>query len=585
MKNTRERLAWLWGYWRPHWRFGLFLLLFTVVASVVTVAYPLVIRNVVDGMQRGFASGDARREALARWLGILGLIAFGRLLAGFYPGFRAWMNMVIDKGVRDRLFGSILGKGHRFFTAYRTGDVVTRLTDDIAEYPRIAWFACSGIYRFVDSFTRFALCVGAMVMLDARLALLSLAPVPLMLLVFYFARRELGETARRQQEAISRTNNALESAFGGIRIVKAFNGQAGQEHRLRGILEERIGIQFNLARLVVLVHQMDNIVARMGQVVVLAVGGLQVLDGTLSLGTLYAFYVFLDMLIHPMMDLPNLFVTARQAFVSIDRVDEVIRYPEPAHAGAAAPDPLTRLELRDVAFRYAPDLPPALEGVTLSVEAGRKVAVVGAVGSGKSTLLRLVAGLLRPERGAYLVNGADFDAWDWSRLRHHIGYVPQESLLFSETILDNVSFGRDVDEARAVECLETAQMAPDLEQMPKGVQTQLGRTGTLVSGGQKQRIAIARALAGRPDVLLLDDCTSSLDARNEDRFWQRLAETSPDTAVLVVSHRPTTIRRADHIVVLDRGRLVDQGTHAELAGRCAPYREFLVAEERRERLQ
>jgi ATP-binding cassette subfamily B protein len=424
-----------------------------------------------------------------------------------------------------------------------------------------------------------------MLLLDVQLALLSLAPVPLMLLVFYFARRELGETARRQQEAISRTNNALESAFGGIRIVKAFNGQAGQEQRLGAILEERIGIQFNLARLVVLVHQMDNIVARIGQVVVLAVGGLQVLDGTLSLGTLYAFYVFLDMLIRPMMDLPNLFVTARQAFVSIDRVDEVIRYPVPERAGAAAPDPLARLELRDVAFRYAPDLPPALEDITLSVEAGQKVAVVGAVGSGKSTLLRLVAGLLHPERGAYRFNGAEFDAWDWSRLRHRIGYVPQESLLFSETILANVAFGRDIDEAWAASCLDAAQMAPDLERMPEGVATKLGRTGTLVSGGQKQRIAIARALAGRPDLLLLDDCTSSLDARNEDRFWQRLAETSPDTAVLVVSHRPTTIRRADHIVVLDRGRLVDQGTHAELADRCAPYREFLVAEERRERLQ
>jgi ABC-type multidrug transport system fused ATPase/permease subunit len=180
--------------------------------------------------------------------------------------------------------------------------------------------------------------------------------------------------------------------------------------------------------------------------------------------------------------------------------------------------------------------------------------------------------------------GRPLGEWDWAALRAGVGYVPQESLLFSESIEENVSFGRDADAAWVRACLEAAQMGPDLARMDGGTATRLGRGGTLVSGGQKQRIAIARALCGRPSLLLLDDCTSSLDARNEDRLWDAVTSLLPGVTVFVVSHRPATIRRADSILVLDRGRLVGAGTHAALSRSCAAYGEFLLAEERRESL-
>jgi ATP-binding cassette subfamily B protein len=240
--------------------------------------------------------------------------------------------------------------------------------------------------------------------------------------------------------------------------------------------------------------------------------------------------------------------------------------------------------LEGATVRYRPDLPPALADVSFSVARGSRVAVVGAVASGKSTLLRVLAGLLPVERGSCRIGERAFSEWDWESLRARIGYVPQESLLFSESIEENVAFGRDADPAWVRTCLETAQMGPDLDRMNAGTGTKLGRGGTLVSGGQKQRIAIARALAGRPDLLLLDDCTSSLDARNEDRLWDGLAARFPGATVFVVSHRPTTIRRADTILVLDKGRLVGAGTHADLSRTCPAYGEFLLAEERRAHL-
>jgi ABC-type multidrug transport system fused ATPase/permease subunit len=583
--TTRQHIAWLWDYWKPHRRFLIFLFFFTLVSSAVAIAYPLVFRRVIDGVYANIEGKLPERTELSRLLGILGLIALGRMVAGFYPGFRAWMNLKLEKGVRERVFDSILGKDHTFFGKLRTGDLVTRLTEDISEYPRIAWFGCSGVFRFIDSFSKFAFCVGAMFLLDVRLALLAMIPVPLMLYVFYRARQELGSTYRRQQEAVSRTNNTIEAAFAGIRIVKAFNAAEGQQARLSGILRERIGIQLKLQRLVVLVHEMDHIASRLGQVIVLSVGGVAVIEGRLSIGTLYAFYVYLDMLIQPMMDLPNLFVTARQAFVSIDREEEILRHPVRPRTGTAPSAPLRELAMRGVSFRYAEGHTSVLEGVDFTVPQGRRVAIVGPVASGKTTMLRVLAGALPPREGRYTINGRDFSDYDWADLRGRIGYVPQESLLFSETIEENVAFGRSASEDWVRRCLEIAQMGPELARMDKGIATQLGQRGTLVSGGQKQRIAIARALAGRPELLLLDDCTSSLDARNEDLFWAGLEEAFSDVTTFVVSHRLATIRRAHTILVLDRGRLVDQGTHAELAGRCAVYQSFLHVQERKKALQ
>lgn len=585
--TTRQHLAWLADYWRPHRPFAAVLVCWTLLSSSVAVAYPLVWKLVIEGLEARPAGSSLGDTDIGRFAAILAAIALGRIVVGLYPAFRARMNLRIEMAVRERVFGSIVEKDHTFFGRFRTGDLITRLTDDITEYPRIAWFGCSGVFRFLDSSARVFFCVGAMLIYcNARLALMAMIPVPLMLWVFYLARKELSATYRAQQTAVSKTNDVLESALSGIRIVKAFNGAAGQQRRLGEILRERITIQLKLAKLVALVHQSDNLASRLGQVVVLSVGGLMVVDGTITLGALFALHLYLDMLVQPMMDLPTLFVAARQAFVSIDREEEVLRAP--AVERTLAPEQhngsIARVELDSVTFAYRTDMPAALSDVSFSVERGSMVAVVGAVASGKSTLLRVLAGLLPAQKGTCVYGDRRLEAWDWPSLRARIGYVPQESLLFSETIQDNVAFGRDVDEAFVGACLETAQMKDDLARFERGAGVKLGRGGTLVSGGQKQRIAIARALAGRPEILLLDDCTSSLDAHNEDRLWDGVHRQCPGVTIFCVSHRPTTIRRASMILVLDRGRLVDSGTHAELSRRCREYGEFLMTEERREHL-
>lgn len=622
--SFREHVRWIWRYWRPHRLVLVFLALFTLVSTAVTVAYPLVFRAVIDRVSGILQSGEADSEIRTVML-ILAAILVGHFISRLYPATRAMMNARLERDIRDKVFARLMTKDYHFGNAFRTGDVVTRLTDDIAEFPKIAWFSCSGIFRAVESASKLLFCLIAMLMLSGRLTVLSVLPLPVMMWLFYTLRHRMRHYMEESQRAVSRTNNLLESAFSGIRIVKAFSAEEAQSRRLAEILRERIEALMGLIKLQNVLFSLDTFASRLGQMIVIAYGGALVIRGDISVGTLFAFYVYLDMLTHPMMDVPFLFTTGQQAFVSIDRVEQIRTFPvTESHPTGADLDEVREIAFDGISFSYD-GTRSNLEGVTFRAPAGKRVAVVGPVASGKSTLLKLVAGIVNPTSGEILVNGRPLNDWDWDTYRVQMGYVPQEALLFSQSIEENVTFGRGVpaaaaelsiepetppeptddqdeyaapgretedgDSDRALRrgwarrCLSVAQMDSDIATLPCGIDTLVGQKGSLVSGGQKQRVAIARALAGAPSVLLLDDCTAALDARNEDRFWSRLDSDFPDTLCFVVSHRLATIRRADSILVLDEGRLVDHGTHDELLLRCSAYRDFLQTEERMEHLR
>ncbi len=569
--------------WRGHRIFIVFLAAFTIVSSAITVAYPLALREVVAGVEASVRAGQEAR--IGQLLLVLALVFAGRVVAGFYPSFRAWMNLRIESEVRADAFGRILEKDYRFQRAFRTGDVVTRLTDDVSEYPRLAWFCCSGIFRAIDSAARLLFSLGAMVLLEPRLALSSIAPLPVMLWLVYLVRRRLTERVEAQQAAMSRTNDLLESAFSGIRIVKAFSAEEGQKRQLAAVLAGRVGVQLAVTKLQALLGNGQALAARAGQVVTLAFGGWLVAQGRLDLGTLYAFYLYLDILVHPMQDLPILLVAARQAFVSAERVEELRRFPAPEpHAAPTSPaDRVPSLAVRDATVAYEGAPRPALEGVSFEVVPGERLAVVGSIGSGKSTLLKAIVGLLPLERGAVLAGGHPLDGPAWRAFRDRVGYVPQDCLLFSESIRDNVGLG--LAAPAAVECaLATAQLGGDLERLEHGADTVLGEKGGMLSGGQRQRVAIARALARRPDVLLLDDSTAALDARSEEHFWDALAREFPDAIVVVATHRLATVRRATRVAFMESGHLAGLGAHAELLAASPAYRELLASEARSEAL-
>ncbi len=580
-RTVREGLRFISDAWRPHRHFLPLLIALTLVSSAVATAYPLVLKMVIDVLEAAARAGEV--PVLAPLLLVLGLIAVGRLLVYVYPAVRAWVNFRIAAGVRARVFGRVLQSNHEFRARFGTGDVLTRLTDDLEEFLKAAWFCCSGIFRAVESSSKVLFAVGVMLFLDARLTLIALLPLPLMVYVFYLVQGRLAAAYERQQKAISATNELLEAGFTGIQTMKAFGTGPGMVGRLQGILDDRAVHQLDVQRYWALFQIVDAVASRAGQVLTLIVGGIFVMRGELTLGTLYAFYVYLDMLVHPLQDLPNLLVSGRQAFASMDRVEEIEEAagtrgfsPEPVAARAFPGDEeLERLELRDVSCAYSKGDEPALRSVSFSIDGGERLAVVGPVGSGKSTLLSLLAGLLQPLEGEVIVNGAPLPFPVPEAYRRIVGWVPQEALLFSAPIRWNVSLGREAESALSDQSMEVAQLGPDLAVLPSGPDTQLGSKGTRISGGQRQRVAMARALARSPRLLLLDDSTASLDAESEDRFFTALDERFPDVTSIVATHRLATVERADRVLLLERGRVVAIGTHEELRASISGYSDLL----------
>ena len=419
----------------------------TLLSSAVTIGYPLVFRYLIDALNSALSKGNAGIAGTTTWklIGIIAVIGLARSLTHLYPGTRAMLNAKLEMGIRRHYFSQILDKGYRFFQKFRTGDLVTRLTDDIGGFPKIAWFSCSGIFRAIESSSKFIFCIVFMLLMSWKLTLLSIAPLPLMLYIFYRVRTALGKRAMERQKIISRTNDALESALSGVRILKAFRGENNQSRQFRKILDERIGVELAVIKLWMGVWNLYWGIEFVGQIIVIVAGGMMVIWNTLTLGEFYAFYVYLSLLLQPLMDIPHLFVTSRQAFASIDREIEIEQTKggtEGVYVGERALTRLESVELADAEFRYGDGLPAGLDDITLTIRRGERAAVVGSVGSGKTTLLKAVAGLLPLSDGKLAVNGRKLTDYSISEYRARVGYIPQEANLFSETVLENVRFGR-----------------------------------------------------------------------------------------------------------------------------------------------
>ena len=569
MSELLRRSAWIARAWQGNRLWLVAMVVLTLFSAGSTLAYPLVFGHVIEQVRRlgeqGGLPAAALRDEVHRLIAVLLAVGVARGLASLYPGVRGFVNLRLELLLRARAFQRLLGQGPGFFAAFRTGDLVTRLTEDIAGYPKISWFCCSGIFRAVDSASRIACCLLVMLWLDRTLALTSLLPVPLMLGLFLLLKRRLGSATRAQREASSATSDLLEASFTGVQVIQAHAAERRVGDALRRQLDRRSVAELELAQLWVLLSLFFQALNVVGQLVVVVVGGLRVIDGTLELGTFFSFYLYLGLLLGPLMDLPNLFVTGRQAAVCMDRLDEV-EAPrverEPWSATGPAPEGLVRLELRGVEVRHGEGTddarPPALRELDLTLARGEKLAVVGEVGAGKTTLARLVAGALSPAAGEVRWDGRPRTEWSREGLRARIGWVPQEPVLFATTLRENVLLGRPEDPARLARALDAAGITAEVAALPQGLDTALGLRGKGLSGGQRQRLGIARALYGDPALLVLDDVTAALDAENEARFWDQLLRGWPDAAVLVVTHREATARRMDRVVRLAQGRAMSE---------------------------
>ncbi len=573
-------LKWLTPYWKRHSARITVIILLGVLGSALGSVVPLFVKSVIDGLQQNISPALIIKYVLM----LAGIAVLNGAINISAMMLRAWMNSRIEYEVRNTVFEHILRLDASFYRRYDAGDLLTRLTDDTEA--KLTWFACSGVFRALQSSVRLVFVLGIMLWLNPALTLWAILPVPV-----FFAIVRMGHIIRTRsdslQKAVSGVYASLDACFNGIKIVKANLKERVQEKLFLHKAQQQRDRQIELTRAVSLLGGLYSSVGYLSMVSVLLGGGGMVIDGKIGLGELMAFYFFAQMLIMPMIDLSNFAVSGKGAEASIMRLDELLktrtRIVSPRKS-RPLPHRLEEIEFKNVTCvsGFGRKL---LDSISFRARAGQRIAVVGRIGCGKSTLLDLVPRLLEYDHGDITINGISVREFSPDDIRRITGFAPQSAVIFSESIADNIRMGRAMDDARIERALKTARLDGELCRFNGGLGMVAGTKGATLSGGQRQRVSVARAVAGEPWILVLDDCTSAMDANTEAALWAGLNGNLPNTVCLVATHRTQTIASSDHIIVLDGGRIAEQGRHEALMAAGGLYRKIYEHQKLAEELE
>ena len=554
----RESLATLKKYlWRYRWGMACGTLCL-VLKDLAHVAQPLMIGYAVDALGSRGAFRFVRYTAYLVALALLkGVFQFGMrvIIIGISRDF--------EYDLRNDLFQHLASLSPDYYARTRTGDIMARATNDLNA---VRMMLGPGVMYWCETSLTFALIIAVMLRLDWRLTLLAVAPAPAVSLAVIFFGRIIHDRFEKIQAMFSDISSRVQENLSGVRMIRAFVQEQAELRRFAELNREYIAHNLKLVRIQGLFQPLLETLIGLTFLVVLWMGGRDVLRGRITVGGFVSFNAYMGLLGWPMIALGWVVNLMQRGSASLGRIREILR-EAPSICAPPHPVPLAavrgEIEFRAAAVDYGSG--PVLDEINLRIPAGATVAVVGRTGSGKSTLAGLVPRLQDPTEGAVLLDGVDLRRLDPSELRRHIGFVPQETFLFSATIAENIAFG--VERATAEEirrAAEIAGLAADIDGFPLGYETMVGERGITLSGGQKQRTAIARAVLRDPRVLILDDALSSVDTLTEERILTHLAGVMRGRTVILISHRVSTVRAAGRIVVLEKGRIVEQGTHAEL---------------------
>jgi ATP-binding cassette, subfamily B, multidrug efflux pump len=585
LQQRMRELRTLLPYLKPYRGTFLLGLVLVVVSNAFNTLGPKLLEQGIDALSRG---GDVATVG-AKALLLVGVAVLGGLAR---YGMRQTLNSGsrrVETDLRDNLFRHVQGMSAEFYGRYPIGDVMSRTTNDLLAVRMVAGPA---LMYLVDTVVRSLLVLPVMLHISLHLTLLALLP----LFGLPLAMIGLGGIIHRRSQVIQAQFGTLTSRvhehLSGVRIVRAYRQEAAETSHFRELSEEYQRRNLSLAQVQGAFHPVLSFLGGLGGVVVLDVGGLQVIQGRISVGAFVAFGVYLAMLVWPMIALGWAANLIQRGAASMGRINVLFR-EQPAIADPRHPVELPpasgarRVTFENVWFRYPGDTDRGwvLQDISFELGAGRSLAIAGPTGSGKSTLVDLLARTYDPDRGRILIDGIDIRRLRLADLRRAVGFVPQETFLFSDTLRENVLLGAP-DDGRLERVAEVSQLSEAVGALPAGYDTVLGERGVNLSGGQKQRAAIARALAQDPPIFVLDDALSAVDAHTEARILAGLRGALAGRTNIVVSHRLAAVRDADWILVLEEGRIVEQGTHDSLVMlQGGHYRELARRQQAEEELE
>lgn len=563
MRRSFQKLfPYLWRYRRGlFWGMGAL-----IVKDIAAAMQPLILGAGIDSLTRGFALSKVL------WLSALlvGLSAFKGL-------FQYWMRVIligmsrdIEFDLRNSLYEHLVTLSSDFYSKYRTGDIMARATNDLGA---VRMMLGPGLMYWTETMLTFILAVGVMAWVDWPLTLVALIPAPVVSVVVVLFGRMIHTRFEKIQGMFSDISSRVQENLAGVRVVRAYVQEEAELKNFDRLNEEYVRRNISLARASGMFMPLLQALIGVAFLIVLWAGGTRLLAHKLSLGNFVMFNVYMGMLVWPMIALGWVVNLMQRGNASLARIYEMIE-ERPTIAAPANPKPLEHvrgeIEFRGVRMQYAGMA--ALNHVSLRIPAGSTIAIVGHTGSGKSTLVHLIPRMMDPTEGTVLVDGNDIREYSPGDLRSNIGFVPQETFLFSASLSDNIAFGVKTATKEQIEAAAAlAGLSADIADFPEGLGTMVGERGITLSGGQKQRTAIARAVLRNPQILILDDALSSVDTMTEERILTGLQEMMQGRTTILISHRVSTVRHADRIFVLEHGSIVEQGNHSDLIGKGGYY--------------
>ncbi|MFI6594798.1 ABC transporter ATP-binding protein [Nonomuraea sp. NPDC050536] len=563
------------GQLKPYGKEITLVVLFQFVQTLATLYLPTLNADIIDN---GVIPGDTG------YIMRIGLVMLGVTLVqiicsivAVYYGART--SMALGRDLRAAIFHRVQGFSAQEVNRFGAPSLITRTTNDVQQIQLLV------LMTFTMMVAAPIMCVGGIVLAlrqDAALSSLLLIVLPVMIVIVGVIVTLMRPLFRTMQERIDRINQVLREQITGMRVIRAFVRDRHEGERFGVANDQLTDVSLRVGRLMALMFPTVMLVVNVSSVAVVWFGGHRIADGTMQVGALTAVISYLMQILMSVMMAMFMFMMIPRAEVCAERIDEVLDTEPTVHPPA---EPVTKerhlgeLELRSVDFRYPGAEEPVLCDVSLTALPGRTTAIIGSTGSGKTTLLNLIPRLFDATAGEVLVDGVDVRDLDPVALSRAVSLVPQSPYLFSGTVASNLRYGRpDATDEELWQALEVAQAREFVEAMPGGLDEPISQGGTNVSGGQRQRLAIARTLVHRPEIYLFDDSFSALDYATDARLRAALAEEITDATIVIVAQRVNTIRDADRILVLDDGRVVGTGTHAELMSTCPTYREIVLSQ-------
>lgn len=554
-----RKLGWFFKQEKKHYIIGVFSLLCVAIVQLVP---PKVIGLIIDEI----ADNHLSMRIMLFWIAVLIAAAILQYLFRYVWRVNIWGSAArLEKELRQRLFTHFTRMDSLFYQKYRTGDLMAHATNDLNAIQNVAG---AGILTFADSIISGGMTIIAMVLfVDWRLTLLALIPLPLLAVVSRVLGTKLHDAFRESQEAFSSINDKTQESITGIKVIKTFGQEKEDLEDFEEKIEQAIVKNKRVNFLDALFDPFITLIMGLSYVLTIILGGKYVLDGTITIGQMVSFISYIGMLVWPMFAIGRLFNVLERGNASYDRVNELLH--EKTHIveqlGAIKTPAKGELNVDISAFYYPKEELPALKQIKFAINEGDTLGIVGKTGAGKTTIMKLLMREYDDYKGQIKLGNYSLKEYSLDALLHSIGYVPQDHFLFSMTIQENIRFSNPkLSVEKVEEAASLASINQEIKELPNGYETLVGERGVSLSGGQKQRISIARALIQNPELLILDDALSAVDAKTEEAILKNLKEVRKNKTTIIAAHRLSSVMHADEIIVIDQGQIVERGTHKEL---------------------